>query len=73
MRLNKRIEKLEKQSGKQDDRSPPVIVLDFKGEESEAEAIAKWEAENGPLDGRHPLIVRFCAVSPYDVERRDVC
>ena len=68
MRLNKRIEKLEKQSGKKDDRFLPVIVLDFKGEESEAEAIAKWEAENGPLDGRHPLIVRFCAVSPYDVE-----
>ncbi|MEE2698760.1 MAG: hypothetical protein VX923_03590 [Pseudomonadota bacterium] len=42
--------------------------MDFKGEESEAEAIAKWEAENGPLDGRHPLIVRFCAVSPFDVE-----
>ncbi|MBL6948937.1 MAG: hypothetical protein ISR51_09715 [Rhodospirillales bacterium] len=68
MRISQRIEKLEERSGKQDDRFPPVVIFDFNGAKSEAEAIAEWEAENGPLGKRDPLIIHFCAVSPEDVK-----
>lgn len=55
MALKQRLEKLEKErlAGPQ-----PTIVW-IEGEKSEAEAIAEWEAENGPLFNREPLVVQI--------------
>ena len=60
MALKHRIEKLEKRGGRD---VPPFIVF-IKGQKTEAEAIAEWEAFNGPLDNRKPLGYRIGLNSP---------
>jgi len=62
MALKRRIEKLEMQSG---DYDRPWIIC-IEGQKTESEAIAEWEAENGPLGNRKPEImcVKFVSVSP---------
>ncbi len=55
MALKQRMVKLEKAncSG-----THPTIVF-YEGEKTEAEAIAEWEAENGPLFNREPMVVQI--------------
>jgi hypothetical protein len=55
MALKQRMEKLEKanNSGNQ-----PMIVF-YEDEKTEAGAIAEWEAENGPLFNREPMVVQI--------------
>ena len=55
MALKQRMEKLEKAKNS---GSPPLIVF-REGEKTEAEAIAEWEAENGSLFNREPMVVRI--------------
>ena len=68
--LNRRVEKLEKQAGVGDSDSP-VIRYICKATDGEAgaeaarkKAVAKWEVENGPLEGREPQYIERCIVSP---------
>ena len=62
MALKHRVEKLETQKGNYD--KPRITYLYH--EKTEAEAVAEWEAENGPLGDREPDIfcVEFVSVSP---------
>ena len=70
MALKHRIEKLEKQAGIGDSDSPAIrYICDQKDGETGAEAarkkaVAKWEAENGPLGDREPLFIERSMVSP---------
>ena len=68
--LNRRVEKLEKQAGVGDSDSP-VIRYICKATDGEAgaeaarkKAVAKWEVENGPLEGREPQYIERFIVSP---------
>ena len=61
MALKHRIEKLEKRGGRD---VPPFIVF-IKGQKTEAEAIAEWEAINGPLGSQKPEVCRINFVSRY--------
>ncbi len=67
MALKQRVEKLEKanNSGTQ-----PLIVY-REGEKTEAEAIAEWEAENGPLFNREPMVVKIRRFSRPPTEQTD--
>ena len=60
MALKHRIEKLEKRGGK---GVPPFIIF-IKGQKTEAEAIAEWEAINGPLGSQKPEAYRINFVLP---------
>lgn len=52
--MDKRVRRLETYHG-----DPPfLILLCDKGESSEAR-VARWEAENGSLVGRQPIVVGF--------------
>ena len=50
-----RLEKLEKANV---DNHPPVILC-YGGEGAKAEAVAEWEAKNGPIGDREPMYVIF--------------
>ena len=58
--LNRRVKALESDYGRVFHRS----FIFLKSEKSEAEAIAEWEAFNGPLDSRKPLGYRIGLNSP---------
>ena len=60
MALKHRIEKRERGGGRD---VPPFIVF-IKGQKTEAEAIAEWEAINGPLGSQKPEAYRINFVSP---------
>ena len=60
MALKHRIEKLERRGGRD---VPPFIVF-IKGEKIEAEAIAEWEAINGPIGSQKPEVCRMNFLSP---------
>lgn len=57
MALKHRIEKLERRMGKPGD-NVPVLITCLDGR-TEAEAIAQWEAKNGPLGERDTLVINF--------------
>ena len=44
---------------------PPVIPY-IEGEKTEAEAVAEWEAVNGPVGNREPIFIIYQFVSPSD-------
>lgn len=84
MGIKQRIEKLEKRAGlgAEDDftdrEKHPAIAYICKREDGEAgaeaaqkEAVAKWEAENGPLNGREPFFVERCLVSPTGPQKAE--
>jgi hypothetical protein len=62
MGLKRRLEKLEKAIGPV---QQPVIVY-REDEKSKAEALAEWEAENGPIGDREPMFVIIQIISPSD-------
>ena len=55
MALKQRMAKLERENSS---GTQPMIVFN-EGEKTEAECIAEWEAANGPLLNREPLVVQI--------------
>ena len=53
MALKKRMEKLEKT----DSSGPRPIIVFYEDEKAEGEAITEWEAKNGPLFNRQPMVI----------------
>lgn len=69
-RIETRVEKLEQRAGV-GEKDSPVIRYVCNQEDAEegaaaarAEAVAAWEAENGPLGDREPFFIVRCLVSP---------
>jgi hypothetical protein len=68
--LNRRVEKLEKQAGVGDSDSPVIRYIckaadgAAGAEVARKKAVAEWEAENGPLEGREPQYIERSIVSP---------
>ena len=68
--LENRVKKLEKRAGIGKGDSPVITYLchERDGEEgaatAQAEAVAVWEAENGPLGDREPFFIHVKFVSP---------
>ena len=60
MALKQRLEKLEKAIGPV---KQPVIVY-REDEKTQAEALAEWETENGPIGDREPMFIITQIVSP---------
>ena len=78
--LAARVAKLEKRRGGLSfDAVVKYMYREEDGEEgkaiAEAEAIEKWEAENGSLEDRSVLVIARCIVSPRQSENAayDVC
>ena len=69
-RLENRVEKLEASAGVGDKDSPVIGYMYHQadGEEgaatAQANAVAAWEVENGPLGDREPFFIQRCIVSP---------
>jgi hypothetical protein len=55
MALKKRMEKLEKTNSL---GTTPIIVF-YEDEKAEGEAVTEWEAENGPLFNREPMVIQI--------------
>ena len=55
MALKKRMEKLEKTNSS----GPRPIIVFYEDEKAEGEAITEWEAENGPLFNREPMVIQI--------------
>jgi hypothetical protein len=53
MALKKRMEILEKTNSS----GPWPIIVFYEDEKAESEAITEWEAENGPLFNRQPMVI----------------
>lgn len=67
-RLNQRVEALEQATGK--DFKPWVRIMQY-ADQTEAEAIAVYEAEHGPLNAESQLIIRI--VKPVPRPERVEC
>ena len=71
-RLESRVRKIEARAGAKDRDNPFIIYYyhESDSEEDEAtarsEAVAKWEAQNGPLGDREPSFIAVCFVSPKE-------
>jgi hypothetical protein len=61
-RLEGRLMKLEKVGG----YVQPLVISFIEGEKTKAEAVAAWEAVNGPVGNREPMFIIYQAVSPSD-------
>jgi hypothetical protein len=64
-RLEGRLMKLEKVGG----YVQPLVISYIEGEKTEAEAVAEWEAVNGPVGNREPMFIIYRPVSPSDNPR----
>jgi len=63
MALKKRMEKLEKTNSS----GPGPIIVFYGDEKAEGEVITEWEAENGPLFNKEPMVIqirRFASPPP---------
>ncbi len=70
MAIKHRIEKLEKRAGIGKEDSPIIGYCCFEkdgkvsAEAAQKKAVAKWEAENGPIGDREPFFIERWIVLP---------
>jgi hypothetical protein len=55
MALKNRMAKLEKTNSS----GPRPIIVFYENEKAEGEEITEWEAENGPLFNREPMVIQI--------------
>ena len=55
MALKKRVKEVEKTNSS----GPRPIIVFYEDEKAEGEAITEWEAKNGPLFNREPLVIQI--------------
>ena len=67
MALKKRVKKVEKTNSS----GPRPIIVFYEDEKAEGEAITEWEAENGPLFNREPMVIQIRRfASPHSLQGR---